>query len=373
MSVEIREVSSKQELRKFIHLPAKIHKHHSTWLPNIYMDEWNFFNAQKNHAFSYSDTLLLLAWKEGELVGRIMGIINRRYNEQHGEYHGRWGYLECYEDQEVAHALLSAVEEWAVKKGMQKIVGPYGFSDKDPQGLLIEGFEHPPMIASACNFPYLVNLVEQEGYTKEIDCLVYKFYLTDKLPEIYERISNRISSSNGYKVISFRKTAELKPFIIPILSLMNETYSHLYGFVPLEKTEMEDFAKRYLSIVDPRFVKVVEAGNRPVAFMIAVPHMTRGIQRSKGYLLPFGIFHILRAAKKTHQLDLMLGAVHPDFQGRGIEVLMAIKLFESMMESHFNTIEIHLMLETNTRMLSEMKHVDARLHKRFRVFQKTLD
>lgn len=373
MSIEVSVISTHKELRKFIHLPAKIHKGHKTWLPNIYMDEWNFFNPKKNHAFSFSDTLLLLASKNGNVVGRIMGIINRRYNELSSEKNARWGYLECYDDQEVAHALLSAVENWAKEKGMVKIIGPYGFSDKDPQGLLIEGFDYSPLISSACNFPYLVDIVGSEGYTKEVDCLVYKFRLTDQLPEIYQRISKRIFSQNGFEVIEFKKRKEFKPYIIPILSLMNETYSHLYGYLPMDDKEMNDFAKRYMSIVDPRFVKAVRLGNKILAFMIALPHMSAGIQKSKGHLFPFGIFQILQAAKKTQQLDLMLGAVHPEYQGRGIEVLMALKLFDSMTESGFNEIEIHLMLETNTKVLAEMKHADAKLHKRFRVFQKSLD
>ncbi len=372
MAIEIREVANRHELKVFIHLPAVIHKGHKTWLPNIYMDEWAFFSTKKNPAFTYSDTRLLLAYKNGKAVGRIMGIINIKYNELHNENNARWGYLECYEDSEVAHALLTDIEQWAKQKGMVKIVGPYGFSDKDPQGFIIEGFEHPPLISSACNFPYMIGLVEREGYVKEIDCLVYKYDLGEELPAIYQRISNRIFSQKNYEIIEFRKSSELRPYIIPVLTLMNETYSHLYGYVPLTQKEMEEFAKRYMQIIDSRFIKAIQLNGRLVAFLIALPHMTAGIQKSKGYLFPFGIFHILRAAKKTKQLDLMLGAVHPDYQGLGLEVLMTIKLFDSMVDAGYNTLEVHLMLETNNKVLAEMKHAGAKLHKRFRVYQKLL-
>ncbi len=372
MGIYLKEVISRRDLRRFIHLPAVIHKGHKTWLPNIYMDEWNFFDPKKNHSFSYSKTKLLLAYKDGKLVGRIMGIISTKYNEIRNEANARWGYLECYEDQDVAHALLRYIENWAKENGMQKIVGPYGFSDKDPQGLLIDGFEHPPLISSACNFPYLVKLVEYEGYSKEIDCLVYKYPLENNVEEIYKRVAQRVNGNNNYKTIEFTKRKQVKPYIYKVLNLMNETYSPLYGFVPMDQTEMDEFARRYLPILDPRFIKLIEKDGQLLAFIIALPHMTAGIQKSKGHLFPFGIIHILRAAKTTKQLDLMLGAVHPQFQGMGIDLLMMIPLLESAKKGNYTEIEIHLMLETNKSMLNEMERLKARLHKRFRVYQKSL-
>jgi hypothetical protein len=372
MVIRLQEVNSRSDLRKFIHLPAKIHKGHKNWLPNIYMDEWAFFNPKKNHSFGYCKTKLMLAYKDDEPVGRIMGIISVKYNEIRHEANARWGYLECYEDQEVAHTLLQYIENWAKENGMTKIVGPYGFSDKDPQGLLIEGFEHPPLIASACNFPFLVKLVENEGYTKEIDCLVYKYPLSNNVEELYKRIVKRVNGNNDYKIIEFTSRKQIKPYIYRVLSLMNESYSHLYGFVPLDQQEMDDFAKRYLPILDPRFIKLIEKDGEIMAFIIALPHMTKGIQKSKGYLFPFGIIHIMRAAKTTRQLDLMLGAVHPKIQNMGLDVLMMIPLIESAKKGNFSEMEFHLMLETNTAILNEMERLHATLHKRFRVFQKSL-
>jgi hypothetical protein len=372
MAITIQEVISRRDLRKFIYLPARIHKGHKNWLPNIYMDEWSFFNPKKNHSFSYCKTKLMLAYKDGELVGRIMGIISVKYNDIRSENNARWGYLECFEDQEVAHALLRYIEDWAHENGMQKIVGPYGFSDKDPQGLLIEGFEHAPLIASACNFPYLVKLVENEGYTKEVDCLVYKYKLEKDIQEAYRRIVRRILSKNEYKVIEFTSRKQIKPYIHRVLGLMNDTYGHLYGFVPLDQQEMDDFAARYLPILDPRFIKLVEKDDQIVAFIIALPHMTKGIQKSKGHLFPFGIIHIMRAAKTTKQLDVMLGAVYPKLQGMGLDVLMTIPLIDSAKKAGYKEMEFHLMLETNKAILNEMDRLEATIHKRFRVFQKSL-
>jgi hypothetical protein len=372
MAIILKEVESHSDLRKFIYLPAKIHKGHKTWLPNLYMDEWKFFTPEKNHSFSYCKTKLTLAYKDDELVGRIMGIISIKYNEIRSEDNARWGYLECFEDQEVAHALLNHIESWALENGMQKIVGPYGFSEKDPQGLLVEGFEHSPLIASACNFPYLVKLVENEGYTKEVDCFVYNYHVENDIEEPYRRIVNRLIEKNNYKVIEFTSKNQIKPYIYPVLECLNITYSDLYGFVPLDHQEMDDFAKRYLPVLDPRFIKLVEKDGQIVAFIIALPHMTEGIQRSKGHLFPFGIFHILRAAKTTKQLDNMLSAVHPNLQGLGLDVLMTIPLIDSTKKAGLKVIEFHLMLETNKAVLKEMDRLKATMHKRFRVFQKNL-
>ena len=245
-------------------------------------------------------------------------------------------------------------------------------SDKDPQGLLIEGFEHPPLIASACNFPYLVKLVENEGYIKEVDCLVYKYHLENDVQEAYRRIVHRILSKNEYKVIEFTSRKQIKPYIYRVLGLLNDTYGHIYGFVPLDQQEMDDFANRYLPILDPRFIKLVEKNDQIVAFIIALPHMTKGIQRSKGHLFPFGIIHILRAAKTTKQLDVMLGAVYPKLQGMGLDALMTIPLIDSAKKAGYKAMEFHLMLETNIAVLKEMERFKATQHKRFRVFQKNL-
>lgn len=370
--VEIVEVATRRQLKEFIFLPEKIHKNHSNWLPPVYLDEFKFFDPKKNHAFSHCDTKLYLAYKGWEVVGRIMGIIHHQYNQVRGEKTARFGFIECYNDEEVAHLLLSTIENWARKFDVVKIIGPYGFSDKDPQGLQISGFEYMPILATAVNFPYMVDLVEKNGYTKDIDCLVYKLDLTKPLPEVYNRIIQRFDSRKDFECKEFKTKKELRPYVIPILRLVNETYKELYGFTPLTELEMKEFASRYMDVLDPRFVKAITKNGEVVAFIVGLLNFTPGIQRSKGRILPFGIFHILRAMKVTKQLDLMLGAVKPNCQGMGFEILMAMKLIGSCRAAGLTQMEIHLVLETNTKMLAELERVEAQLHKKFRVFGKSL-
>jgi len=267
---------------------------------------------------------------------------------------------------------LEYIENWVKQKGMNKIIGPYGFSDKDIQGFMIKGFEYPPIIDSACNFEYMIPLLENEGYTKEIDCFACKFDLTQDAPEIYSKIYDKVAQKKEYKLIEFTKRKELKPYIIPILELVNETYKDLYGFVPMDHSDMVCFADRYLPILNPNFIKAIKHENEILGFIIGIPDMTKGIQKSKGYILPFGIFHILRSAKKTKKLDLMLGAVKNKYQGCGFEIYMGLKLVETMKKFNYESMEIHLMLETNTKILSWMDNINAQKIKQFRVFQKSL-
>jgi predicted GNAT family acetyltransferase/GNAT superfamily N-acetyltransferase len=374
MDVNIREVKAKNDLKVFIFLPEKVHANHANWVHPVYMDEWKYFDPKKNEAFSYSDTVLLLAFRGEEAVGRIMGIINSRYNEYRKEKTARFGYLETEEDEEVVRSLLSYVEDWARKKGMTKIIGPYGFSDQDPEGFLIEGFENRATIATYYNFEWMPRFVEKQGYTKDVDYFVYKLDVPREFPEFYKRIYERAQRKGNFEVVEFCKRKELKPWIKPILHLMNECYtgSSIYGYAPLDEKEMENLAKRYLPVLDPRFVKAVKKDDEVVAFIVGMPDITEGIRKAKGRLFPFGFLKILRAAKKTKQLDLLLGAIKEKYRGRGLDVLMGVKTILSAHEAGLEMIDTHHELEENAKVRAEMERMGGKVYKRFRVFQKVL-
>jgi hypothetical protein len=374
MSIIIKAVESKKDLRTFIYLPEKIHAHHETWVPPLYMDEWKYFNPKKNKAFSYSDTVILLAFRGDEPVGRIMGIINHRYNEQRGEKTARFAYLETYEDAAVFNALVEYVEKWARAKGMARMIGPYGFSDQDPEAWQIEGFENRATIATYHNFPWLPRMAEERGYTKDIDYFVYQLEVPREIPELYRKVSERIERKGQFRVLEFRKRKEIKPWIRPVLRVMNECYtaSNIYGYAPLDDTEMDDLAKRYLPVLDPRFVKVVLREDEVCSFIVAMPDMTEGIKKAKGHLLPFGFIKILRAAKKTKQLDLLLGAIKEKYRGLGLDALMGTRTLISAREAGFEVMDTHHEMEANVRVRAEMERMGGRLYKKFRVFQKKL-
>jgi len=369
----IKEVITKKELRDFIYLPEKVHKNEPEWLPPIYMDERELYNKKKNKSYQYADALLLIAYRDAKPVGRIMGIINNRYNTINNEQNGRFCFMECYDDNEVFHALLSKIEEWLRQRGMKMIIGPLGFSDKDPQGFQIEGFEYPQFMTSPNHSAYMHKLLEAEGFGKKVDLVNYLGKLPEKFPLIYEKVLARLDKNPDYKIVEFNSKKELKPYIIGVLELMNETFSEIYGFVPLNDKEKKDFAARYLPILDPKFVKIVETPAREiVGFAVGLPDFSKGIRDARGRLFPFGIFKILSDSKKSRKLLMMLGGVKKEYRGKGLDVLMGVKILQSGIKHKMDTLDSHLVLETNTKMRSEYERVGCQVVKKFRIYQKEL-
>lgn len=374
MPVTILEVKNSKQMQQFIHLPAAIHSNHSNWVPPIYLDEKEFFNPKKNKSFQFCDTILLLAYRAEEVVGRIMGIVHRKYNADHDVKHVRFAFMETWNDDKVAASLLDFVENWGREKGMEKMIGPLAFSDKDPQGLLVSGFDQPHVIASNCNFPYQVELVEKNGFSMEMDLVVYQIPVPNPIPEFYRKIQERAMRNNkNLRVLEFTSRSKVKPYIHPVLHLLNATFTEIFGFVPFTDAEMDDFANRYLFLINPRFIKiVVNEKEEVVAFVIGMGHIGEGIRKSKGKLFPFGIFQILRSAKTSKQLNLLLGGIDPAYRGKGLDAMMGVKMFESAIALGKTHLDSHLELENNNLVRGEMEHMGGRIYKRFRIFGKAL-
>ncbi|MBE3086734.1 MAG: hypothetical protein IMZ64_11020 [Bacteroidetes bacterium] len=196
--------------------------------------------------------------------------------------------------------------------------------------------------------------------------------MPDKFPHIYEKVLSRVENNKEFKIIEFNSKKEPKPYIISVLELMNETFAEIYGFVPLNDKEKTDFAARYLPILDPKFIKVIETWGELVGFAIGMPDFSKGIREANGKLLPFGIFKILRDSKKSKKLLMMLGGVKKAYRGKGIEVLMGVKIFQSGIKHKMNMIDSHLILENNTKMRAEWERIGCQLVKKFRIYQKEL-
>lgn len=373
MNLSLTIVNSRALLKEFIFLPEKIYAGNSRWVPPLYADEWNFHDPKQNKALHYSEVARLLAYRDSKPVGRIMGIINHKYNRERNEKTARFFALDCIHEQAVAHALINYIEQWSAEKGMNKLIGPYGFSDKDPQGLQIEGLELLPVIATPTNPGYLQQLVENEGYAKELDCVSYQMPIPKKLSAIHQRVFERIGTNKAINLLEFTNKRQLKPYIIPLFRLVNETYAPLFGFVPMTEEEMKKFANQYLPVLEPRLVKVVvHASGELIAFVVSMPDMSVGMQQAKGRLFPFGFIHILLSMRKTKQLNLLLGAVKPAYRGKGINVLLGKSLIDSANQHNLTVMDSHLIMETNLVMRAECEKLDGVLCKRYRVYQKLL-
>jgi len=373
MAIEIRAVLNRKDLYTFIHLPEKIHAGHSNWVPPIYMDDWIFFNPLKNKSFEYCDTILAIALKSGECVGRIMGIINHKYNESHNENDARFCFMETWNDKDVYHSLIDFVEEWAREKGKDNLVGPLGFSDKDPQGFMVQGFEEPIVIATNANFAYMPELLLEEGYSKKVDCVVYKVDIPAEIPDFYKAIYQRALQRNNIEILEFSSRKKIKPLIHSVLHLLNDTFAGIYAFVPFEEREMDDFANRYLPLLDPKFIKVIRDKEKNIlSFIIGMPDISKGIRASKGHVLPFGIFQIISSRKKSTQLNLLLGGIKEEYRGLGLDVIMGVKMLETAQKHGISFIDSHLELETNIKMRKEMERMGGVVYKRYRIYQKKL-
>ncbi|PIS27961.1 MAG: hypothetical protein COT43_07785 [Candidatus Marinimicrobia bacterium CG08_land_8_20_14_0_20_45_22] len=372
MNIEVKIVKNRADLATFVKLPSRIHHGHDKWMPPILRDEFRSFNIATNPAFFENDTILAIAWQNNRPVGRIAGIIHRRYNESMGEKTARFSYLECEENIVIAKTLLDFVENWVKDRGMTKIIGPKGFSNQDPQGFLVEGFGNEPSTEAFYNFEYIVHFLNDLEYVKEVDYVVYKIQIPEKPPELYRKISNRFSRRTDFHVIEFTRKKELQPFIIPVFHLMNETYRHLPGYVVLSEQEMLALAKRFLPIIDPRFVKLVTFHKQAIAFIIGIPNMNAGLRKANGHLFPFGLFYILHSRKTSRQMDLMLGAEKPEFRGKGIDALMGSSMVSSAHAAGFDFLDTNHELEDNIQVRSEMERVGGVIYKRYRIFQKSL-
>jgi len=372
MPPEIRDVRTKAELRAFIRLPYALHRGHARWVPPLYSEEWKFFRPETNRAFAYSETLLALAWMDGRPVGRIMGIINHRYNEAKGEKKARFAFLECRDDQEAAHALLSDVEGWARGHGMARLVGPLGFTDEDPQGYLTEGFDHEPSIGTYYNYPFMPGLVEREGYEKDMGYVVYRVDLPAEVPPFYRKIAERAARRNVCRLLELTRRRELKPYIQPVLRLMNHCFRELYGYHALDEGEMADLARRFLPVLDPRFVKIAVSGDDVVGFNIAMPNLAAGFRRAKGRLFPLGIFWLLRAGRRARQLDSLVGGIRSDYRGKGVDAMMGCATMAAAIKAGFAFVDTHHELEYNHKVRGEMEKLGGRVYKRFRIYGKNL-
>jgi len=300
--------------------------------------------------------------------------IHHKYNALRGERNARFSYLECQNDPEAAKALMGYAEHWARKRGMKKIVGPVGLSDDapEPQGFLVEGFEHNPSIMTNCNFKYVVELLVNAGYDKEVDYVVYKVPIPGKMPDLYERINQRVIQKGKYLLLDYSKRRDLRPYIKKVRRLMNESFRDLYGYMSYDDHEEVALPTIALNIFDPRFVQLVSYDNEIVGFVLALPNVSKGICKAKGKLLPLGFIYILRETKQTKQLDLLFGGIKKEHRGRGIDVLMGYRMFEKAREAGFTYMDSHLELETNTRIRKEMEAMQGKVYKRYRIFQKRL-
>jgi hypothetical protein len=364
---------SKILLKKFIFLPEKLHREHLNWVPPIYAEEKDYFNPKTNLGLEYSDIEPVLCYKGKEIAGRILGIINHKSNQLKNEKVALFSQFECINDEKVACKLLNHVEQWAKSKKAELVSGPSGIYYTDPNGFIIDGFENEPSVATNFNHPYIPELVEQAGYSKKHDLVVYRIDLDQKIPEFYERIYERISKGGKFKIHEFRTKSEIRTVLPSLMDLLNECFQDLDGFTRYSPEEIKSLCQQFLPVLDPKLVKVVSTNDEYVGFIIAMPNISEGVRRANGRLYPLGIFKILQYKKKSRQLDLLLGGVSKRYRGLGIDVLLGYHMIKNAQANNYAFMDSHLEMESNYKVRAEMKKMGGRVYKTYRLYKKFLN
>jgi GNAT superfamily N-acetyltransferase len=374
MPIEIRELKTKSERKKFITFPFELYKNNQYWVPPLIMEEMNTLNPKQNPAFDFCEMKLWMAFRDGKAVGRIAGFINHRANETWKQKQARFGWIDFIDDQEVADSLYKTVEDWAKSMGMHAVHGPLGFTDMDKEGMLIEGFNELGTIATIYNHPYYQKLTENAGYVKDTDWVEYEIKPDEvRIPEKHLRIAEIVRQKFGLRVLQFKKTKDVVKYGKQIFNLLNEAFAPLYGFMPLTEKQVNYYIKMYFSFVVPEFIAViVDKDDNVIAFGITLPSLSLAMQKAKGRLFPFGFIYLLRALKRSTTIDLYLIAVKPEYQNKGVNAMLFTDLIPKYIKRGFKTAETNVELEDNEMVKRQWEYFSPRQHKRRRAFIKHL-
>lgn len=377
MSIEIKEVRTRRQLRKFVNFPEKLYKDNPYYVPPLVFDQMDTLDQKKGAAQEFCDSKLYLAYKDGELAGRVAAIVNHLANKQWDHKEVRFGWYDFIDDPEVARALMDKVEEFGRQYGMESVVGPLGFTDFDPEGLLVEGFDRLSTMALIYNHPYYVKYIEGMGFTKDADWIEFKMEIPEKLPDRIDRICNIIQERNNVHLRQItRRIVREEDYGHKIFKAINECYKNLYNFTVLPDHMAEKYLDFYLSILDLRYISVVENDkNELVAFGISMPSIVRALQKSRGKLFPFGWWWVLRSLfwKREEGVELLLVGVLPEYQNSGINSLIQADMFRKYAEFGVKWAETNAILETNTKNQGQFKDYNPECKKRRRSYIKPLE
>lgn len=374
--VEIREISSKKDIKRFIEFANDLYKDCENYCPPLFNDELEVFNTKKNPVFDHAECVLYLAYRGEQIVGRICGLINYRANEYWKKQKVRFGWFDFIDDMEVSKALLDKVAEWGRQKGMNILNGPVGFTDLDHEGLLIEGFEYLAPLASLYNYPYYAKHLEAYGMIKENDWIEFQIYPGDEIPPRAERVSKIAMERSHLRVDKVRNVKELlNKYGYTYFDVIDQAYEQLYNYQPLTQRQKEYYSKYYFSILNFDFVTlVVNEKNEIVGVGVGMPDISKAVRRCGGKLFPFGWYYLLKAlkAKKMDAFDLLLIGVRPDYQGKGVNSIIIADQFPYFKKYGIRRVETTSIMESNWKNQANWEMFPHIQHKRRRAYTKSI-
>ena len=376
MALEIRAIHTKKELRTFIEFANELYADCPYYCPPLFFDEMNCFNPAMNPALEVCEYRLWLAYQDGKIVGRIAGIINRKANEKWGFKHVRFGWFDFIDDLEVSKALLDTVAAWGKERGMEEINGPVGFTDFDHEGLLLEGYDYPAVMASLYNYPYYVKHIDAYGMAKDADWVEMQVYPPQGCPERLVRIANMVKQRSHVRVDKVKNTRELvRKYGIQYMDVIDEAYQKLYNFQPMTVQQKNYYKNMYFPLLNFDFVTlVVNDQDEIVGVGLGMPDISPALRKCRGKLLPFGWYHLLKAlkAKQMETFSFLLIAVRPDYQDKGINALFFDDMIPYINKYGIKILETTNILETNTKNIANFTQFDHKFHKRHRAYIKPI-
>jgi len=371
LSIEKIDTTHKDQVKRFTRLPYRLYANHPQWVPPIYMDVEAQIDPKKQPFFEHSEAEFFIAVRDGRDVGRIAALNNRHYNEFKEKRQAQFYLFECEDDQEAADKLFERVFEWAKARGLDHVVGPKGFSVFDGYGIQIEGFEHRQIMSMMnYNYPYYVRLVENNGFTKEVDfvsCYLGKdeFHLPERVYPIVERLKKK----GGFGVKNFGSKKELVKWADRIGKLYNDTFIHNWEFWPLTDREIKFSLDTIMTVADPRLIKLITYKENIVGFLLGFPDLSAAMQRAKGRLLPFGLVDILiLEPKRTKWVSFNGAGVLPEFQGLGGNALLYVEMEKTIHDYHFEHADLTQVAETTEQMRADLINLGGKPYKNHRVY-----
>lgn len=366
---------TKSELKPFIEFQNDLYDGNPYYVPSLISDEFGTLIPEKNPAFDFCESAYFIAKRDGKIVGRIAAMINKQVNEKHNSKYARFGWVDFIDDNEVVDALFKTAEDWARNKGMTKIIGPLGFTDMDHEGMLIEGFEELGTMATIYNYPYYSQQIERLGYKKDSDWIEFLMEVPQSVPEKHIRIAEIVKKKYGLRTIKYTSRKRIKAeYGRALFHLINEAYDGLYQYSHLTERQIDHYIDQYLGLLNLDLISiVVDADSKLIAVGISMPSMSRALQKSKGKMFPTGWWHLLKGLKgKNDRVDLMLVAVRPEFQNKGVNALLFQDLIPYYNKYGYKYAESNPEMETNAKVQNQWGYFKTRQHRRRRSYYKNL-
>ena len=375
-SVYVKPIAPvEDELRHYIKFINDLYKGNPYFIPPLYSDWMEMMIPEHNPSFEFCDAQYFMAYRNGEIVGVIGAMINKAANEKFNQKVCRFGMMDFIDDEEVVDELINAVTAWGKEQGMTELVGPMGFTDMDPEGMLIEGFEEIGTQATIYNYPYYRKHMERLGFVKDADWVEYRITIPDAVPEKYQRIADIVARKYDLRVLKYTSRKKIAAeYGHAIFELINEAYKDLFGFVELTPRQIDHYIGKYLGVLRLEdVVLIVDKDSKLIALGISMPSLSTALQKCGGKMWPFGWYHLLNAINgKTDVVDLLLIAVKPEYQSKGVNALLFSDLIPRYNANGYKFAESNVELEGNENVQKQWEYFERRQHRRRRAWKKDI-